>query len=230
MKNTLWILVFVTLVTFSNGQVIKKDDKINFSKFLLKFNYITLPLSIIGDKDVLSYDDTILNVQNNFVPNPILNSIDQNEFIKTKYPIDDNNKYYGVSKNRFKNYYLVILKQDNWQKEKFRLMLNLFDLDGILLDTLYVAGRSMPEFRRYCKITSDLHIKTYYLDAIKDDLTNNQGNFYATEKYSEYIITEEGKFILTKTNIEQSYFTMWGKREIVSRVDTIDGKYRFTIK
>jgi hypothetical protein len=230
MKSKLWIIVYIALVTCSNSQGIKKDNKISFSEFLLKFNSITLPISIIGDKDVLAYDDTILNSKNDFVSNPILNPLDHNEFIKSKYTIDTDNKYYAISKNEISNYYLVLLKQDNWKKEKFRLMLNLFDMDGKLLDTLYVAGRSMPEFRRYCKITNDLHIKTYYYDSIKDDLTNNQGNFYATEKCSEYIITEEGKFILTKSNIERSYFTMWSERDIVSRVDTIDGKYRFTKK
>lgn len=232
MRSKLLIIVYLALITCSNSQGIKKDNNINFSEFLLKFNSIKLPLSIIGDEDVLAYDDTILNTQNDFISNPILSPIDSYEFIKTKYPVDNDYKYYGVSKIKTSNYYLVFLKQENRKKEKYRLMLNLFDLDGKLLDTLYVAGRSMPEFRRYCSIKKDLHISTYYFTDIVDDLSKNcqKCNFYATEIRNNYIISNEGKFVLTKETNERSYFTMWGERDIVSRVDTIDGKYRFSIK
>jgi hypothetical protein len=232
MTSKLYLLIFVVLVTCSNSQRIEGDNKNSFNKFLEKFNSITLPFSIIGGKDILAYNDTILNSLNDFVSNPILNPLDHYEFIKTKYPIDNDHKYYGVCKNKINNYYLVFLKQDNWQKVKFRLMLNIFDLDGKLLDTLYVAGRSMPEFKRYCSITKDLHITTYYYSDIVDDFSKKcqKCNFYATEIRNNYIVSDEGKFILTKEIKERAYFTLWGERNIVSRVDTIDGKYRFNNK
>ena len=129
MDSKLWIIVFVVFVTCSNSQVIKKDNKSIFSKFLEKFNSFSLPVSIIGGNDILAYDDTVMNRLNDFVPNPILSPIDSFEFIKTKYPIDNDNKYYGVSKNKINNYYLVFLIQDNRKKEKYRLMLNLFDFE-----------------------------------------------------------------------------------------------------
>jgi hypothetical protein len=230
MNRKLVLFCLILFIGCSNKQAGNQNMNERFLNFIVLFESIKLPCFIIGDKDVFDFDDSILNNSLDLVPNPKLKPINEFEFIKSKYPINKSNIYYGVFEKRINNLFLVCIKQDNSETEKYRLMLNLFDLDGNLLDTVYIAGRSMPEFRRYCKITTDLRIKTYYYDSIKDDLKNNDGNFYAIEKSREYVISGEGKFLLTKENNDWDYFTMWGERNIVARVDTIDGRYRFNIK
>lgn len=221
------ILLLGLMIACSNSQQLEDNRNSDFKLFLDKFTSLSLPLSIIGVSDVLSYDDVIMDSLNDFVANPILKPLNTYDFIQQKYPINNDNKYYCVYKYRTDNYFLVCLKQDNKVQEKYRLMLNLYDLKGELLDTLYIAGRSDPEFRRYCSITRDLQISTYYFTDIVDDFSKKcqQCNFYATEIRNNYIISNKGKFTLTNKINERAYFTMWGIRNVVSRVDTINGKF-----
>lgn len=161
------------------------------------------------------------------IPNPLLNPLEKSglELIKNKYPIDRQYQYYAVYKRRVKGFNLVVLKQSSFIKSEYWLKLNLFDLNGRILDTLTFAGEKVGYYDKYGRISPDLNITTLSYFDMKED-TTNLDNYYATEIRKEYTISNEGGFTLVKSIKERGYFTNYGECNIVSRVDTIEGKYR----
>jgi len=229
------IQMIVLFLAFSIGCSLKhSDNKLNkanekFIAFLDKFDTLRLPFTVFG-LDLLDYtekswigkvDTTLL------IANPLLKPINESEynFIKSKSPSYQSFRFYGVYKKKTDDYFLAVTMQKDLHKDEYWLRLNLFNNKGELLDTLTFAGQKVGLFNLYGKINFNLHITTYSYHDIKEDSTNFN-NYYATEIRSEYNIAKAGKFKQIGLKNERGYFTNYGERNIVSRVDTIDGRYR----
>jgi hypothetical protein len=230
-KIYLIILCFVCCIGCSLNHFNDKVKKENaeFTKFLDKFDTLKLPFNVFG-LDLVNYtekswiekvDTTML------IANPLLKPINENEynFIKSKSPSYQSFRFYGVSKIKAYNNYLAVTMQKNLFRDEYWLRLNILSNKGELIDTLTFAGQKVGLYNLYGKIDFNMHITTCSYHDIKEDSTNIK-NFYATEIRNEYNILKSGNFKLLKSEKERGYFTTYGERNVVSRVDTVEGKYR----
>ena len=230
-KNLILLCIVFSIGCLSkhSNDKIKEPNK-EFTEFLTKFDSLQLPFNVIGYYDFRKFSDSTWLIKTDktiLVQNPLLKPIEISgfKFIKSKYPIDKQYIYYTVCKKIVNGYYLAVMKQINFQNNEYWLKLNLFDLSGGLLDTLTFAGQKVGYYNKYGRVKPNLSITTLSYHDIKVD-TTNLDNYYATEIRNEYTISKDGRFILQKSKKERGYFTTYGENNIVSRVDTIEGKYK----
>lgn len=213
----------------SKNETDRKIDK-RLETFLNKMDSMKLPFEIIGN-DLANYtekafkdtpDSTFL------IQNPILKPIENNEFdfIHDKYLNDSTYKMFTISKKRINGFYLVVMAQFYNQRDEFWIKLNIFNLKGTLIDTMTFAGQKVGYYKLDGKMNLKNEISTFSYHEYQEDTTNLK-NYYATELRKDYTISEDGLFKLNKSSKDRAYFTNFGENNVVSRADTIDGKYRY---
>jgi hypothetical protein len=208
------IFTIVMLTTFncnykdtSSG---KNDEQSSFSRFLVSFDTLKLPLSITKFNDFSQYSDSIWRVvdgQTRLLGNPIIREIRKSEygFIKKKYPIRDQYHYFALSKATVNDYIVLLFKQSNHLEEEYWIKLNLYSNSGILLDTLTIAGQKVNVYDRYCEIDTNFSISIRIFQELFSE-ESNRDLLNAMETFENYVITKDGQFkLLERKSIVGNY-------------------------
>ena len=158
---------------------INKTDSSKFVLFLKNFDSLHLPLSIMKINDFGKYSDTIWQVINGstqLVSNPVCKVIEKSnyDFIKDKYPTVESYHYMGLYKKRVNEYFLLIMKQNNYLLNEYWMKLCLYDKTGNLKDTLTIAGQKVNDYDCYCEIDTNLVISLRVIKELVSDENNNE--------------------------------------------------------
>lgn len=181
-----------------------------FELFLNHFDTLHLPLRIMKLSDFGKYSDTIWRIINGYtqlVPNPVCRALEKSDydFIKEKYPTDENFHYDGLYKTKVYDYFLVIMKQNNYLIDEYWLKLSLYNKVGILLDTLTIAGQKVNDYDRYCEIDTSFIINIRVFKELVSDENANE-TLPAIEIKEKYVITEDGHLKCLSQNKVRGYF------------------------
>lgn len=221
---------FVILFIFCLCQCIEtpnKDystDSNDFLNFIKSIKDLELDFILKGVEKG-KYHEYVWREDGELINNPILKPVSEDEikYIKSKYSISKLYNYSWIYKYMLKSGVLLLMKQSDTLDVNNWIKINLYSLEGTLLDTLSFAGRKYGFCYMDGMFYKNMQIVTrLYCDIIED--SSDTRNFYATEITKKYSV-QETYFNLVEKHSERALFTNVGENRIYARVDTLKFYY-----
>jgi hypothetical protein len=210
----------------NNFEYVHSEQQKEFSKefeaLLINFQGRQFPLDI-NRSDLKSYGLTVYDTITEKYKTSSFPVI-QNKFLKfiCRDTSDINSSFRGLYKFQFSDFLILVYIKDVMSTSEDLetwIMLNTYDKEGSILDTLSIAGSKMDQIEKFVSITVnskiEINIKTYQFLPENP----NVSALYAIELKQNYIIDEKGRLKLIANHEKEDYFILDDNEYKVSKKD-----------
>jgi len=177
-----------------------------FSTFIKNFDSLRLPLSIIR-KDLYKYGGRKFFDSVRTDPrNPYYQKVEAKYYRFLQREIDRTNRheYKYLLASGLGKLSIILYKQIDLDAESFSIKMSTLTANGVVIDTLTLAGMKANVSEKYVEIDKDWKIHTTFYQYLPDEPPLQA--LVANKEDEEFVITSDGHFKKTFTAKNKGYF------------------------